>query len=109
MTLKEASSYGQTIFEYNPRSTGAFDYQIFAEEFIKDHHKNVKKRDYYQQKFESLPAEKRNQIIMFAKKNLTNFVKESIDIHPEKFVIQQALIVERNRVLERLFPYRLNV
>jgi chromosome partitioning protein len=102
-------TYGQTIFEYKPRSIGAFDYQNFTEEFIKDHHKNVEKRNYYQQKFKSLPVSERNQIIMFAKKNLSNFIKESLDIHPEKFVIQQALIVERNRVLEKLFPYRSNV
>jgi chromosome partitioning protein len=68
VSLKEAASYGQTIFEYNPTSVGAFDYQNFSEEFIRDHHKNRAKRDYYQRKFESLPANQQKQVLAFVHK-----------------------------------------
>jgi len=107
--LKEASSYGQTIFEHKPYSIGAFDYQNFAEEFVRDHHKTIKKRNYYQQKYDSLNHREKNQIIMYANKNLSTFVKEFMEYNPDKIAFQQALLVERNKILEKLFPYRTNV
>ncbi|MBN2366885.1 MAG: ParA family protein [Calditrichaeota bacterium] len=109
VSLKEASSYGQTIFEYNPHSFGAFDYQNFAEEFIRDHHKNICKKQYYQQKFETLSPGEQNQIIMFAEQSLSAFVKNGIDnADDDSSVLHEALVVERNKVLEKLFPYRMN-
>lgn len=108
VSLKEASSYGQTIFEYQPGSVGAFDYQNFAEEFIRDHHVNKSKREYYQRQFESLPPHQQNQILDFAKKNLTQYVKNSLDKIPENTVLREAFLVERNKIIEKLFPYRSN-
>ena len=32
-----------------------------------------------------------------------------MELNPEKLVFQQALLVERNNILEKLFPYRTNV
>ena len=108
VSLKEASSYGQTIFEYHPASVGAFDYQNFAEEFIRDHHKNKAKRGYYQQKFESLQQDQQNQILDFAQRNLSQFIKNSLEKLPESTVIREAFLIERNKVMEKLFPYRAN-
>jgi hypothetical protein len=108
VSLKEAASYGQTIFEYNPTSVGAFDYQNFSEEFIRDHHKNRAKRDYYQRKFESLPANQQKQVLAFVQKNLSPFIKNSLERLPESMALQEAILVERNRVMEKLFPYRSN-
>src|SRR4030042_4881523 len=109
VSLKEASSYGQTIFEHNPASVGAFDYQNFSEEFIRDHHKNKAKRDYYQQKFDSLSQDQHNQIMNFAQRNLSLFIKNGLEKLPENTVIREAFLIERNKVMEKIFPYRTNV
>ena len=106
VTLKEASSYGQTIFEYNPYSVGAFDYMNFTEEFIQDHHKNKKKLDYYQKKFESLKELEQKEILLLGKKQLSTYNKVKIEEMPDKLSLKQALFVERNKILEKLFPYR---
>ncbi len=108
VTLKEAASCGQTIFEYDPFSIGAFDYQNFVEEFIRDHHKNIQKRKFYQQKFESLSPEEQKQLIIFTKRNLSQYNRSRLDIDPENQVLQEAFIVERNKLLEKLFPYRIH-
>jgi chromosome partitioning protein len=108
VSLKEASSCGQTIFEYNPQSFGAFDYQNFAEEFIRDHHKNISKRKYYQQKFDSLTGGEQKQIVMFAEQNLSAYARSGLDKMNDNAVLKEALLVERNKILEKLFPYRLN-
>ncbi len=108
VSLKEASSYGQTIFEYNSQSFGAFDYQNFAEEFIRNHHKNIAKREYYQQKFESLTSGEQKQIVMFAEQNLSAYARSGLDKMNDSTVLKEALVIERNKVLEKLFPYRLN-
>jgi chromosome partitioning protein len=109
VSLKEAASYGQTIFEYNPASVGAFDYQNFSEEFIRDHHKNRVKRDYYQRKFESLPPNQQKQILTFAQQNLSLFIRNSMEKLPESTAVQEAFLIERNRVVEKLFPYRTDI
>ena len=43
ISLAEAPSYGQTIFEYKPNSHGAADYEKLSEEFLRrtvNGHKN---------------------------------------------------------------------
>lgn len=106
VSLKEASSFGQTIFEHKPQSTGAFDYQNFSEEFIRDHHKVIEKRRYYQNKYESLNQREKEQIMMYAKRKLSNFIIDSMEKFPDKIIVQEALLIERNKVIEELFPYR---
>ena len=108
VTLKEASAYGQTIFEYKPRSSGAFDYQNFSEELIRDHHRTISKRQYYQKHFNQLTKEEQQQIMSFAKENLTSYVKSRLDSSYENKVIEKALIIERNKIIEKFFPYRQN-
>ena len=46
----------------------------FAEKFVRHHHKTVEKRDYYQMKYNSFSQQEKNEIIMFANKNLSTFV-----------------------------------
>ncbi len=106
VSLKEASSYGQTIFEYSPLSSGAFDYQLFAEEFIRDYHKNVEKRSYYQESFESLGEKEQEQILKFARQHLSSYNKSMMEKNPDQILLQEALLVERNKILEKLYPYR---
>lgn len=108
VNLKEAASYGQTIFEYQPRSIGAFDYQNFAEEFIRDHHKNVIKRKYYQYKFASLDPEEQRQILFHARSSLSQYNKALLNEPEIGEVLKEALIIERNKIIEKLFPYRIN-
>ncbi len=106
VTLKEASAYGQTIFEYAPNSIGAFDYQNFVEEFLLDNHQNKLKREYYQRRFDSLPPEEKQQILEFAKKNLSTYSQTLLERVDISRVLKEALIIERNKIIERLFPYR---
>ena len=106
MTLKEAAAGGQTIFEYSPSSAGSFDYQNFAEELIRDHHKTVEKRRFYQRQFEQLSPEDQQQILMFARENLSNYIKNRLDHIDENAVIEEALLIERNKIIERFYPYR---
>lgn len=109
VALKEASSYGQTIFEYAPRSIGAFDYQNFTEEFIRDHHKNVEKRNYYQKTYEALSFNEQKQIMIYTDKNLSQYNKNRLELSPNSKALREAILVERNKILEKLFPYRSNV
>ncbi|GAB4336487.1 MAG: AAA family ATPase [Calditrichia bacterium] len=106
VTLKEASSVGQSIFEYAPYSVGAFDYQSFAEEFIRDHQLNKKKRSYYQKRFESLSPEEQDQIMEISKKQLSNYNQGRLLENPDSDLLKQFLLTERNKILEKLFPYR---
>jgi len=108
VSLKEAAAYGQTIFEYNPQSLGAFDYQNLAEEFIRDHHKNLVKQNYYQNKFNSLPKEEQHRIHSIAKSNLSSYVRSNLEKIPGSNVIRESLRIERNKILEKLFPYRIH-
>jgi chromosome partitioning protein len=108
VTLKEASSVGQSIFEYDLRSIGAFDYQNFVEEFIKDHHDVKKKKAYYEDVFRRLEEREKNEILNFAIENLSNYNRNRIIDVEEKPVLKEAVIIERNKVIEKLFPYRLH-
>ena len=108
VALKEAASVGKSIFEYAPSSPGAFDYQNFAEEFVRDHDKVAAKRAYYESRFQALPPEEQKEILEFALKNLSDFVRLRLE-EPESIhdpILKNSLIVERNKILERLFPYR---
>jgi chromosome partitioning protein len=106
VALKEAGAHGQSIFEYAPQSIGAFDYQNFVEEFIADHESVQKKRSFYEEYFQNLPLKEREEILKFAEQNLSNFMRSRMDNQIDQPVIDQALIIERNRILEKLFPYR---
>lgn len=106
VALKEASSMGKSIFEYAPYSPGAFDYQNFVEEFIRDHAEVQRKREFYESHFKRLPLPEQKEIMQFARRNLSNYNRSRLESAAEKPVLQQALIIERNRILEKLFPYR---
>lgn len=108
VSSKEASSCGQTIFEHHPNSFGAFDYRNFAEEFIRDHHKNVAKREFYQRKFDSLSPDEQNEIMVFSRRNLSAYNSARLNELAPDDVLKEALLVERNKILEKLFPYRSN-
>jgi chromosome partitioning protein len=108
VSLKEASAYGQTIFEYKPESPGAFDYQNFSEELIRDHHRTMAKRQHYQRLFEKMHRDDREQILIVARENLSGYVKSRLDDLDESAVLEKALIIERNKIIEKLYPYRQN-
>jgi len=106
VTLKEASSVGKSIFEYDGRSIGAFDYQNFVEEFIRDHDKVKKKKAYYEGKFHQLAENERGEILQFAFRNLSSYNRNRIEEVNSDPILMEALIIERNKIIERLFPYR---
>lgn len=108
VSLKEASSQGQSIFEFDPNSMGAFDYQNFAEEFLADHGPARKKRDFYDRHFETLPASEKEEILTFARESLSNYNRSRLDDIENEPVLKEALVIERNKILEKLFPYRLH-
>lgn len=106
VALKEASSLGKSIFEYAPKSPGAFDYQNFIEEFIRDHADVQKKREFYESHFRNLPQHEQQEILQFAKQNLSSYNRTRLDYMDEQPILNQALMIERDRILEKLFPYR---
>ena len=106
VTLKEASSVGKSIFEYDGKSIGAFDYQNFVEEFIRDHHKVKKKKAYYEDKFHQLSESERGEILQFSFRNLSSYNRNRIEEVNSDPILMEALIIERNKIIERLFPYR---
>lgn len=106
VALKEASSLGKSIFEYAPKSPGAFDYQNFVEEFIRDHADVQKKREFYESHFQNLPQHEQQEILQFAKQNLSSYNRTRLDYMDEQPILNQALMIERDRILEKLFPYR---
>jgi len=106
VTLKEASSEGKSIFEYDDHSIGAFDYQNFVEEFIRDHEKVKKKKTYYEDMFRQLEPGEKNEIIQFAIQNLSNYNRNRIEEISSDPVLKEALTIERNKIIEKLFPYR---
>jgi len=106
VTLKEASSVGKSIFEYDEHSIGAFDYQNFAEEFIRDHEKTKKKKNYYEEMFRQLEPSEKTEIIEFAVQNLSNFNRNRIQDISSDPILKEALTIERNKIIEKLFPYR---
>ncbi len=106
VALKEASSLGKSIFEYDPRSIGAFDYQSFVEEFLRDNETARHKRAYYESHFERLSPGEQQEIIHFARQSLSNYNRERLDSVDEEPILKEALLIERNKILEKLFPYR---
>ena len=103
---KEASSHGKSIFEYDAASTGAFDYQNFVEEFLRDHAGARQKKAFYEAHFYQLPAHEKEEIIQFAMQNLSNYNRSRLDYLEEEPILREALLIERNKILEKLFPYR---
>ncbi len=106
VTLKEASSVGKSIFEYDPQSIGAFDYQNFVEEFMRDHEKFQAKRSFYDRHFQQLPEKQQHEILKFAQNNLSSYNRNRLDYLDNEPVLREAIIIERNKILERLYPYR---
>ena len=106
VTLKEASSAGKSIFEYDPNSIGAFDYQNFVEEFLKDYEPALQKRAYYEERFRKLPMPEQEEIVQFARQNLSAYNRDRLNSSDEEPVLQETLLIERNKILEKLFPYR---
>lgn len=104
--LKEAAAEGKTIFEYAPDSIGAQDYKSFVEEFLRDHARIKEKLNYYNQKFEKLTKKEQKEILEFAQKNVNSLVKQRMDENDNSEVVQNALLIERNKILEKLFPYK---
>ena len=106
VALKEASSYGNSIFEYDPNSPGALDYTLLAEEFLRDFSPATEKKKYYEETFNALPSKERSAIMELVKLKIQSYNKNSLADITEKSVLQQAVIIERNRQIERIFPYR---
>lgn len=106
VTLKEASSVGKSIFEYDARSIGAFDYQNFVEEFIRDHEKVKKKKGYYEEMFRQLEPNEKSEIMQFAIQNLSNYNRNRIEEIDSDPILREALTIERNKIIEKLFPFR---
>ena len=104
--LKEAAANGQTIFEYAPESIGARDFQNFAEEFLKDHHKIKEKWSYYEDKFSQLPRDQQAELVEFAEQNLTSQTRNRLKNGDKSEVVNRALQIERNNLLEKIYPYR---
>jgi chromosome partitioning protein len=106
VTLREASSVGKSIFDYNSRSIGAFDYQNFVEEFIRDHEKVKKKKKYYEKAFRELEPSEKNEIMQFAILRLSRYNRNRIDEVDADPILKEALNIERNKIIEKLYPYR---
>ena len=106
VTLKEASSVGKSIFEYDKRAIGAFDYQNFCEEFIRDHDKAKKKKAYYEEIFLELSESEKTEILNFALQNLSSYNRKRTEDIDRKPVLKTAFVIERNKIIEKLFPYR---
>ncbi|GAB4172556.1 MAG: hypothetical protein Kow00108_07220 [Calditrichia bacterium] len=106
--LKEAAAHGQHIFEYAPESIGALDYQSFADEFLKDHARVKEKLQYFDKMFQSLSKEEQEEIISFAQKNVHPFIQSRLDSGEDSSALSNAILIERNKILDKLFPYRLH-
>jgi MinD-like ATPase involved in chromosome partitioning or flagellar assembly len=106
VTLKEAASVGKSIFEYDSRSIGAFDYQNFVEEFIRDHEKVKKKKSYYDEMFRQLEHSEKTEILEFAVQNLSSYNRNRMEEINSDPILKEALTTERNKIIEKLFPYR---
>ena len=48
----------------------------------------------------------KQEIIEFARQNLSHYNRGRLDSKDEGPILEQALQIERNKVLARLFPYR---
>jgi hypothetical protein len=55
-----------------------------------------------------LSLDQQNQILNFTQRNLSLFIKSSLEKLPENTVIREAFLIERDKVLEKIFPYRAN-
>jgi chromosome partitioning protein len=107
VALKEAGSYGQSIFEYDANSIGAMDYAMFAEEFLRDFAPAREKKAYYDDVFNALSKKEKDIIWEDAKRRIQLLQKQNTGEMPDKEYIRQAIIIERNRIIESTKPYRL--
>ena len=106
VSLKEASSQGMSVFEYAPHSTGAFDYQNAAEEFLRDHKPARLKREYYEDRFQQLSIREQEEIVNFAQQSLSSYNRSRLDYLSDQASLQEALLIERNKILEKIYPHR---
>lgn len=106
VALKEAASVGMSIFEYDKNSAGAIDYTIFAEEFLRDFAPAKAKKKYYEEIFGRLSDKEKSDILNLAKSRIDSYHKYVISEITERDIVKQAVLIERNKQLEKLFPYR---
>lgn len=106
VALKEAASVGMSIFEYDKNSAGAIDYTIFAEEFLRDFAPAKAKKKYYEEIFGELSDKEKSDILNLAKSRIDSYHKYVISEITERDIVKQAVLIERNKQLEKLFPYR---
>lgn len=106
VALKEAASVGMSIFEYDQNSAGAIDYTIFAEEFLRDFAPAKAKKKYYEEIFGELSDKEKSDILNLAKNRIDSYHKYVISEISERDIVKQAVLIERNKQIEKLFPYR---
>lgn len=107
VSLKDASGQGKTIFEHDAKSTGAEDYRQLGEEFIKDNLSMQKKQQKLEQLFAGLSEAEKAQVQQSAIMNLNHFNRERHDRGDASPVLEQAIRISRNRLLEKLYRDKL--
>jgi hypothetical protein len=48
------------------------------------------------------------QILSLAKDHLSSYVRSNLEKIPGSNVLKESLMIERNKILEKLYPYRRN-
>lgn len=105
VSLKEAASYGNSIFEYDANSSGAMDYTLLAEEFLRDFAPAVEKKRYYEEVFNGLNEKDRANMMVYVKQKIQSYHKYVISEIDDNSLIKQAVIIERNKQIEKFFPF----
>jgi chromosome partitioning protein len=103
VSLKDASGQGKTVFEYDPKSSGAEDYRNLGEEFIKDNLSVQKKHHKLDLLFQRLNAAEKEQIEQAAVLALNQFNRERIERGDQSDALVNALKLSRNRIIEQIY------
>lgn len=106
VSLKDASGEGKTIFEYDENSMGAIDFNALGEEFVLDHLSIQKKNLYYENVYKKLSAEDKRTIDEKSFSDLNPFTRDLLLKDKESKSALQALKINRNKIIEQLFPIR---
>jgi chromosome partitioning protein len=106
VALKEASSYGLSIFAYQPTSIGALDYALVGEEFLRDFAPAQRKREYYNRLFSELPAAEQEEIMEKTKNHLENLQQQRENSESSTDLLKQIVLLTRNSEVEKRYPYR---